>query len=273
MQERGQGQLWSVSYTNIYTFNFIVDEIDAAKVTGNYVESDRDRIKAEARVSRAFEYWMLVNMFAKQYNPSTAESDPGVPLVVSADVAAETPSRHSVAEVYEFLVSEMMASINDLPDDAVNEGRFDKAGGHALLARIYLSMGNYEQALASANAALQLNGMLMDYNNADDSLTSFSPIYANEQYVQRFYQYIYGVRSAELSQEAIDLYDFDSDRRVPLFFSDCNWVFVPGEGNVFQCGTLYMNDNSAYFNPAVSIPEMYLIKAECLARLDGGMSK
>lgn len=41
----------------------------------------KNRIRAEAKASKAYFNMLLVNYYGKPYNPATAASDPGIPLV------------------------------------------------------------------------------------------------------------------------------------------------------------------------------------------------
>ncbi len=46
-------------------------------------EADKAHIKAQAQMHRAYTYFDLVNMYAKQYDAATASTDPGVPVLLS----------------------------------------------------------------------------------------------------------------------------------------------------------------------------------------------
>lgn len=67
------------SYYNIIgrIANVVLSQIDAA--TGP--ENVKNRLKCEALVLRAYFHYLLVNKFAKAYNPSTAATDPGIPYL------------------------------------------------------------------------------------------------------------------------------------------------------------------------------------------------
>ena len=56
------------------------------KQTLHIMMTDRNRVRAEAKVGRAFEYYLLVNTFGKHYGTSSS-TDLGVPLVLHADVS------------------------------------------------------------------------------------------------------------------------------------------------------------------------------------------
>jgi starch-binding outer membrane protein, SusD/RagB family len=69
-------------YTNFYGYigtiaNPILSKIDAASGT----EADKKLLKSEALTLRAWSFYMLVNKFAKAYNPATAATDPGIILM------------------------------------------------------------------------------------------------------------------------------------------------------------------------------------------------
>ena len=47
---------------------------------------EKQALIAEAKVCRAFEYLSLVNVYAKHYDSVTANSDLGVPVILSEDI-------------------------------------------------------------------------------------------------------------------------------------------------------------------------------------------
>lgn len=253
---------WRTPYNFIYTYNVIINGIDDAPVTGNSVAADRQRIKAEARVGRSFEYWLLVNLFAKQYNPISAASDPGVPLVTVPDASGDTPPRSSVQEVYDFIIKEVEASVADLPDKAVNFVRPDKTAAYALLARYYLFTGDYEKALLNADRAIARNGQLTDYAALEaESEENDAPIRA-EQYMGS-YMNVGIPYTVWLSDELQELYDPRDYRLTRLLRAPCYITGKCVEGRYSNSGSFTASINT-------SVPEMYLVRAECHARLGAG---
>lgn len=252
---------WKAPYKNIFTYNLIINEVDEAIVSGKYKAADKAKIKAEAKLGRAYEYWLLVNTFAKQYQPATAASDPGVPLVITADASAKTPERASVQEVYDFIITETKGAIADLPDVRANKIRFSKGAGYALLARFYLAMANYQEALVNADKAIKEKGEIGDYTAADKVID----LYYAEQYVYRMYQYTRGFTTGQLSTEIAALYDA-ADTRLTKVLNNCGWEYSDKNGWEYICGDNYRNAFLFDINHSVSVPEMYLIRAECYAR-------
>ena len=88
-------------YTNIYAFimrsNLVIDNIDGA--SGSTALKTLGR--AEARVLRAWDHFVAVNLYAKAYTPATAAQDGGVCIVDHYDLEA-SPSKSTVAQVYLF---------------------------------------------------------------------------------------------------------------------------------------------------------------------------
>lgn len=252
---------WNAPYKNIYHYNLILNEIDDAVLTGAYTDEDKKAIKAEALVGRAYEYWILVNTFANAYDSATASSDLGVPIVVTADASAQTGARNTVQEVYNQIISDMEAAIDDMPESQTSDTRITKGGAEALLARFYLSMSDYANAKAWAEKALGQNNHIGDYLYSDHIAE-----YAKEQYFNRFYQYTRGFYQGYISQDLVSLFDEDNDMRLQTLFVGCEWVFDPVLGWQYVCSGQYRNTLYMEVNHSPSVPEMHLIIAEAEAR-------
>ena len=100
--------------------------------------------KAEARFIRAFDYWVLMDLFA---NP---------PFVTENDGLGILPAQTSRADLFKFIESELLdiANNNLLKAPKANEyGRADQAAAWALLARLYLNAEVYTGAARWTDAA------------------------------------------------------------------------------------------------------------------------
>lgn len=152
---------WATSFNIINRTNNVLGALD---VFGNDTER-RNRVEAEARFLRATAYYNLVVAYGKAYNDGNPQNNPAVPLILSptrtADETLEV-ARASVAEVYDLILADLTAARDNLP----NSNRF-LANTHvasAMLARVYLSMGNYAQAGAHAHRVIASD----DYELFDD---------------------------------------------------------------------------------------------------------
>ena len=151
---------WNNQYYTISLCSSILSEI--TKATDNITM--QKQLIAETRVHRAYAYLLLVNIFAPQYNAATASSDKGVPII-SNQSSLPPLVRNSVQDVYDFIITELEAALPDLPDDVDQyKHRPTKLSVYAILARTYLYMGDYVNALENSNNALQIRNYLYDYN-------------------------------------------------------------------------------------------------------------
>lgn len=254
---------WFASYNRIYYYNTVIDNIMNADGSD---EQQKLSIRAEALISRALEYLYLVNGYAKYYDVRTAESDPGVPLILDEDISKKNLVRASVKDVYAQIQSDLQTALPNLPMQAKgNAFRASKAAGYGVLAKMYLYMGNYTEALKAANAVLEMNNSLLDLKkyavvkpqssigrtNVPQDIDNPENIYI------KFAPYVYGLSSKVFgSDELISLFSED-DMRLQVYFTK-NFCNIPTDKYVWAP---YLRANLA-----VSSPEIYLIAAECEAR-------
>ena len=254
---------WFASYNRIYYYNTVIDNIMNADGSD---EQQKLSIRAEALISRALEYLYLVNGYAKYYDVRTAESDPGVPLILDEDISKKNLVRASVKDVYAQIQSDLQTALPNLPMQAKgNAFRASKAAGYGVLAKMYLYMGNYAEALKAANTVLEMNNSLLDLKkyavvkpqssigrtNVPQDIDNPENIYI------KFAPYVYGLSSKVFgSDELISLFSED-DMRLQVYFTK-NFRNIPTDKYVWAP---YLRANLA-----VSSPEIYLIAAECEAR-------
>ncbi|WP_461532467.1 RagB/SusD family nutrient uptake outer membrane protein [Sinomicrobium sp.] len=158
---------WNNSYANIAAANQALKGLEEIEAD----EEEERVLRAEARIPRAYAHFMLVNLWGKTYNPLTADSDPGVPLVTEPEtVVFEDYSRASVQEIYDFIEKEIEESIPDIRDDAyvvdAVKFHFNKEAANAFACRFFLFKGDWEKAETYANAVLRGDVMsrLRDWN-------------------------------------------------------------------------------------------------------------
>lgn len=115
---------------------FIRQSTDAAisghGITGKDVD-DIHHYRAEARFLRAFQYWVLMDLFGNP--PFVTEADP---------IGKYIPKQITRADLFNYVESELKAIDADLVAPKLNEyGRADQAAAWALLARMYLNAEVY----------------------------------------------------------------------------------------------------------------------------------
>ena len=128
-------------------------------------EAKKNQIKAEALCLRAWAEFILVNKYAKAYNPATAESDPGIVYLMDDWDISIPPEKWTVKRVYDQIVADCNAAIelNSLPEKNLNQMRWSKACPYAIKALALIAMQDYEGAEAAAKESLKVNDAITDY--------------------------------------------------------------------------------------------------------------
>lgn len=205
---------------------------------------------------RAWGVYQLAQLFCKPYDPLSAHADPGIPFLLEADVNLRA-QRGTVQQTYDRILSDLRESIPALPDKASIPTKPSKAAAYGLLARTYLLMANYQEALLSLNKALAIQHELIDYNTLDTlSISPFERF--NKEVVFRSTM----TETSSLMQPYFhlhaDLFQIYSvhDLRNKLYFD----LDVP------QGWFKGSYDGGAAFFCGIATDELYLMKAECLAR-------
>lgn len=156
-------------YTKFYGYigtiaNPILTKVDAATGTN----SVKKQLKCEALTLRAWSFYMLVNKFAKAYNPATAATDPGIILMTEDKDIQTAQPKSTVEEVYQQILKDINEAIDQdgLPEVAVNKMRFTKSAAYAVKALTLLSMQKYDETEEAAKQAIAHNGTINNYNTA-----------------------------------------------------------------------------------------------------------
>lgn len=132
----------------IYVYNKVITEVMNSEGGSEQLKTE---LKAEAHANRAWSYFLLINYFGQPYKAATAATDLGYPIIREADVAETKFKRASVAEVYDFIVDDLEKAIAGLPPQSAARVRMSKAAAEAILAKVYLFMGKYDEALVQIN--------------------------------------------------------------------------------------------------------------------------
>lgn len=280
---------WEDAYSNIFTYNAVINNVLTS--TGGS-QAEREQLWAEALVGRAYEYLNLVNIYGNHYNATTAESDYGVPLVLTEEIKNTKYPRASVAQVYEQIKTDLDQAVPKLAQKVKYSFDPNQSVGYAFLSRMYLYMGNYEEALKNAKLSLEQNDKLLDYKlykakqgqwgrlvKADNEDEEFPDEAQNiENVYTRLFNgtsYIFKQVAASeglLATFARNLPTDGEDMRLSLFFAkdEFNPYNTGGSPVHFPGYTIF----APYIemNVGFSTPEVYLIAAECEARV-GDLNK
>lgn len=254
-------QDWQSAYTKIFDVNVVLEAVDDAE-HGNLPESSRGHIKGTALFFRGWLIFQLAQLFAPPYEPATAAQLPGIPVRLTANIEAPT-TRASIAETYRQVIEDLEGAASLLPATSAVATRPAKAAAHAALARVYLIMGDYARSLQQAEASLALHDALMDFNELSTSANK--PISVLNSEVLVHMQLPNGGGGFANTRAKVDpelhARYVDGDLRREIYFkpnTDGSYRFTGDYGTSTTATTPFCG---------LATDEVYLTKAECLARL------
>ena len=154
--------IWGPLYRSIYNTNVIIN-----KVMGSTGGSDakKQQVLGEALVLRSAFYFDLATAYSKAYDPATAVTNPGLPLVSSIDVTNATPQRSSLKATFDTIVTNLKTAADFLPTVSASRARVNKYVAYGILSRVYLYMQDYTNAELYAGKAMAGTYTLLDYNS------------------------------------------------------------------------------------------------------------
>jgi hypothetical protein len=137
------GSIWRDFYKAIYRANAALEGL----ATATDIPADKlTRLTGEAKFLRAFSYYYLVNNWGD------------VPLITTTNVtlSASAP-RAAAADVYQQIMSDLQSAVLLLPEtySSSEKVRANKWAATAMLARVSLQLGNWQDA--ETNASLVIN--------------------------------------------------------------------------------------------------------------------
>lgn len=260
------------AYRAISSCNLLIENVPTATEA---TDAERNEVLAYAHVVRAINYFTVVNYYADTYESATASETQGVPLITSANINTAY-EQVSVQEIYDFMIQDIEEAINlGLPEESMTIIHPNLGAAYALLARIYLQMSNYTEALRYANLALEQNDQLYDWisfyetNKSSIEQDGVYPSLSTPMgytYTENYYFRCgeanpnYSNREPDIPVERAERFE-EGDAR---FLS--RWKLRTQNQDTYYYGMC-----RGYYNyGGLTTCEVYLIKAECLARQAAG---
>lgn len=274
---------WSFYYHQILVSNMILYDID--KMNGT--DQEKALVSAEAHAIRAYAYFMLVNLYGEPYDPATAGSALGVP--VNDLVGAENRKfvRESVQRIYDLIVGDCEKALSGFEAGGDNNTiyRWNGNAVSLLLARVYLYMQNWDQAIAYANRVISVKGDLWDLNQkaaeGDETAGLYFLNSRNPEILFSFgYYYINyfatGAKGAYPVSEGLKAIYEEGDLR----YGASDGAYIRNQGSSFMGGgkryLQYKYDDASYsgvHGRAFRTAEAYLIRAEAYSQKPDSYAK
>lgn len=250
---------WSYPYRIVELSNTVIEGLNKIPVT-TANQTQWNNLKGSALFLRAFSFYNLLQAFAPPYITATAGTDPGIPVRLTTDVN-ERSERASIQEVYDRIMLDLKESVDLLPVTPAFQTRPSKTAAQALLAKVYLNIGDNAQALDYSDRALTSYKTLIDFNTLNAAATFAFPVYpGNSEIIFYNTSIFYLMMSNAISLVDSTLYQSyaTNDLRKTIFYRlNVNLPIFKGS---------YTGKISTNFS-GLATNETYLIRAEANARL------
>ncbi|WP_343330740.1 RagB/SusD family nutrient uptake outer membrane protein [Polaribacter staleyi] len=288
--------IWEGEWEKIFTANLVLEALDL--VEGN--ADDKANLKAEAHFIRAYSYFLLANTYCLALKGN--ESELGLPIKVSTSFE-ESLERVSLEQTYNFITSDVEEALKITRRLEEKNGykriwRASTAAVNAFAARYYLALHDYDKAEQYAQNSLDEHNTLRNLNtdvnlvsqiqnierDGDPSTTETATLlYPNflgrfsggeDKYIwEEFYydrEMVNNLGELYPSNDLLNLYDQSNDLRFQYFMVE-NHSYVRGADGIdnplfSQTGYTDVVGSSSRTISGPSVPEMYLIVAECQVR-------
>lgn len=270
---------WGRLYKHIGVLNVILDKVEEFT---DEPEATRNAVKGQAHFLRGAYYYLLVNLYAKPYDPVTAETDLGVPVKLTAPVVDENFVRDPVADVYEQVVADLEEAIRLLEGyQPKTKRRVTQTAAKLFLSRVYCYMGQWDKVPALCEEVLKDgNYALKDLTTTKDTswidINSSEVLFSQGSYsINRVFFGDYagnrkGLSSYRISDELVGLFA-ENDARRDLFFKQVDAgtlsCYVPRKTTADPVEQEYQFVSDCF---CLRLSEAYLNLAEASAMTDGG---
>lgn len=256
--------IWNNAYFIVYQANLMIEKLQAAEELEKNV---RERLIGEALFIRGFTYFYLVNLFGD------------VPFAVSSDYRTNsTLSRMPAAQVYSHIVEDLETAASLLPDEyrGAERVRPTKWASLSMLARTFLYLEEWEKAESYATQVLTASSLFnlespdkVFFKNSREAIWQLIPShqvvnnYTNEGNIFIIRGTPSGlVLREETAAQIWEPNDLRKHQWVGHIDGSFGRAFFPWKYKEWPS-----NATGTEYSMIIRVSELYLIRAEALARL------
>lgn len=143
---------WIATYKNIKLANDIL-----APYAGQAIDASVASVVGQARAMRAWDYFLLAQLFAKTYKGN--EASLCVPIITETTPASQLSNnpRRTVQEVYDFIIKDLDEAVKLLAGfKPQTKSGISEAVAYGIRARVHLVMNEWAKAAQDAQKAIDL---------------------------------------------------------------------------------------------------------------------
>lgn len=292
--------VWGNYYLVIARCNFLIAGANAilSDETSKLTQEEKDLIDqyaGEAYFTRAFSYFNLAQLFCKDYESATAETDLGLPIQLDyapTSDAKKYPGRSSLGDTYKQISLDMAEAKKRVKTEGSQRDAYiNKDVVTAFEARLALQMDNYDTAISAATSLIGAGNYPLI--NTDD-YEAFVDMWKHDTGTETIWQIampskdelgarqgVYFIGEVEDSKDylpsndLLKLYDPDADMRFGAYFGEYRLTVPSGAVaniyffNKYPGNEQISTDNAAKFvnqSKVFRSAELYLIAAEAYAQ-------
>ncbi|MDF2189603.1 RagB/SusD family nutrient uptake outer membrane protein [Paraflavitalea sp. CAU 1676] len=254
---------WNSPYKQVFTANVILSALSKIPLTSSNSQK-WNAIKGAALFARGHAFYQISQLFSPEYTSSNVGKNQGIPIKLSPDVDDPTV-RSTLQETYNKILSDLSDASLLLPSDVppMNRNRSSRPAALALLSRVSLFMNRYQDAKKYADTCLSLYSTLINYDTIKTAGNNpFNSLNAETIYQSRFIT-TNVLRAITVSNCIVDsslYYSYEpNDLRKDVLFRKHPTT------NAVNPKASYNGTNQLF--TGIATDEVYLIRAECQARL------
>lgn len=243
---------WRSFYYVSYIANTIIEN---GETMTEATSTERSQLIGEAYMLRAYMHFVLVNLYGEPYTHCDPVTSKAIPLKLNSDVNA-TLKRNTVEDIYTSILSDINKAKELLNVDTWDEGftyRFNRLSIDAFLAKVYLYMGDWDNAYLYASNVITQHGDLEDLTTSSvlpSHYKSVEAILSMENIMPAIYQ-----TEGRINTELLNLYR-SGDMRKSKYYRQVT----------ASISTLQKGGNNEY-RCTFRSSEFYLIAAEAALEL------
>lgn len=219
------GDIWLNIYSTINNVNNIIDAVPTLKSKFPNQVQTLDLIYAQSLALRALCHFDLSRAYAQPYNYTPDASHLGIPVILKTPSPGNPVTRKTMKETYEQITADLGVALPLLQQYAnhTTQATMSYQAALALLSRIYLYKGDWEQSITFANMVI---------NDANYKLATAT------EYLSVFNTY-----PAD-----------DASPKLEAIFQLTNKGFTPGTGNIY---TVYSDAVGAQYSTATKLTNFF----------------
>lgn len=254
--------LWNLSYNQIYAANAVIEGVENSI---NLPVADRDQLKGEALFVRALIHFYLTNLYGD------------IPYITTTDyIQNRQVKRIPIGTVYNSIKADLEEAVQLVSEDYLSAERLrpNKYTIHALLARVNLYAGLWEEASNEASAVLNNTSMFVYEEDLDkiflkestSTIWRLSPRFSGGNTLENgTFNFTIGPPPlSALSTDFMAAFTVGDQRKI-------HWTKAVSDGNTAWYHPFKYKysatSSSVEYSIVFRLAEMYLIRAEARAHL------